>query len=172
MSDTITDNTASKKLINFFQIIHMRTYWNIHPEEMYKPYAILWHSTFFFFSSKCQAAALQLSRNCFDITGSMTESHRDHASGEKVELPEQRQSRSTVHVIFAVTNKQRKEIPTQKVVSKLKGIPYLLGAVDLWRACPQGHRADFSKPGGQASSAVMELCPMTRCISARQKPAL
>lgn len=83
----------------------MCTYWNIHPEEMCKPYATLWHSTFFFFFSKHKAAALQLSRNCFDIKGSMTESQGDHASGEKVELPDQRQSQSTVYVICTVINK-------------------------------------------------------------------
>lgn len=56
------------------------------------------------------------------------------------------------------------------MVFKLKGIQDLPGAVDLWRACPQGYRADFLKPCGQASSAVTELCPTTRCISAQQTP--
>lgn len=73
--------------------------------EMYKPYAILWHSTSFFSFSKCEAAALQLSRNCFNIKGSMMGSHGDHDSGKKAELPDQRQNRSTVYVILTVINK-------------------------------------------------------------------
>lgn len=82
MLDAITGQYSYQNLFNFLQIVCMSTCQNTHPGKRWislMQYCA--HSTCPFVSLNCEAAALQLSRSCFDTKGSMTESHGDH--GEK-----------------------------------------------------------------------------------------
>lgn len=79
---------SHQNLFNFSQITCTNTCWITHPGRSWISLVqSCVHSTFSFVSSNCEAAALQLSRSCFDIKGSMTESHRDQGGKSRTPRP-------------------------------------------------------------------------------------
>lgn len=79
---------SHQNLYNFLQIICISTCWNTHPGKRWiSLMQSCAHSIFPFVSSNHEAAALQLSRSCFDIKGSMTESHGDQGRKSRAPRP-------------------------------------------------------------------------------------